>query len=463
VNRKRTAAPEVDTAQRQTPPHNLEAERATLGAILLGEQTALHLARQRLEGSDFFSEYHRRIWMAIVALSSSSRGIDLVTLKEQLEGRGELELAGGPAYLSSLVDGVPKSANIEHYARIVKEKSVRRALQARAVMMAGACANGHQLHELQEEAAELYRASMASDPEIRRRCAPTSVLMQDYAASVARGPGRRLRTGFDRIDKAIGGGVAEGEVLTVVKRPQVGGSLFGSQVIVSASHQGEASVFFTLEMPREQAFERAVGQRLGLTRIELEHLAGDGWRGLSELQRQQLEAFGRNVAFVDRAKSGIADLDASMLEATATLGRAQRLVVIDYLGLLSSGAKNLPLYQRVSEAAVDVKAFAKRHRVAVVLIAQAGRDPDLARSEGAARLGLDAARDSGQIEEAADFVVTLWRPELFSQMGPPERREVKGQLHGALVKNRRGPLVDFRLLLDERTLQLRPWNREDEA
>lgn len=460
---KRAPAPDPETAARQPPPHNLEVERGVLGSILLSGQAALHQAQSIVEVSDFFSEHHRRIWTALVAVAAGARGIDLLTAKDELERRGDLELAGGAAYISSLVDGVPKSTNIEYYARIVKEKAVRRALQARAFMMAGACANGHQLHELQEEAAELYRASMASDPEIRRRCAPTSVLAQEYAASVARGPGRRLHTGFDRIDRAIGGGIAEGEVLTVVKRPQVGGSLFGSQVIVGASHQGEASVFFTLEMMREQAFERAVGQRLGLTRIELEHLAGDGWRGLSELQHQQLEAFGRNVVFVDRAKSGIADLDASMLEATATLGRAPRLAVIDYLGLLSSGAKNLPLYQRVSEAAVDVKSFAKRQRVAVVLIAQAGRDPDLARSEGAARLGLDAARDSGQIEEAADFVVTLWRPELFSQMGPPERREVKGQLHGALVKNRRGPLVDFRLLLDERTLQLRPWNQGGES
>ena len=146
-----------------------------------------------------------------------------------------------------------------------------------------------------------------------------------------------------------------------------------------------------------------------------------------------------------------------MLEAAATLHRPPRLVAIDYLGLLGSGAKNLSLYQRISEAAVDVNAFAKRHGVAVLLVSQAGRDTDRRRTEGAESLGLDAARDSGQVEETADFLVALWRPELDSALSPIERREVKGQMWTAVLKNRRGPLPRFRMHFDSDTLRVTDW------
>jgi replicative DNA helicase len=163
---------------------------------------------------------------------------------------------------------------------------------------------------------------------------------------------------------------------------------------------------------------------------------------------------------VDVGKSAVAELDGAVTEGTAILGRPPRLIVVDYLGLLGSGSKNLPLYQRVSEAAVDVKSFAKRHAAAVVLLSQAGRDVDRKRSAGAAELGLDAARDSGQVEEAADFLVTLWRPELDPDLQPEGRREVAGQLMGALVKNRRGPRPPFRLAFDVQTLRINDWPEE---
>ena len=97
------------------------------------------------------------------------------------------------------------------------------------------------------------------------------------------------------------------------------------------------------------------------------------------------------------------------------------------------------MYQRISEAAVDLKSFAKRHHVALVLLSQAGRDTDEGRSEGWKELGLDAARDSGQVEEAADFLLTLWRPELRSGLSAEAKADVRGDLEGRLCKNRRGP------------------------
>src|SRR5689334_14494823 len=118
--------PDVVATDR-TLPHNLEAERSVLGAILLHNE-AFNLAAEVVDSADFFRDAHRRIFDKMVALAERGDAIDLVTLKEELTRAGELDEVGGPAYITALVDGVPRSTNVEHYARIIKEKSTLRSL-----------------------------------------------------------------------------------------------------------------------------------------------------------------------------------------------------------------------------------------------------------------------------------------------------------------------------------------------
>ena len=117
----------IDNTLERALPHNLEAERSILGAILLDNHT-LNTAVEKLRSDDFFLDPHRRIFQHMIALGEAQQAIDLVTLTEDLHRRGELEATGGAAYLAALVDGVPRVSNVEHYARIVKEKSVLRSL-----------------------------------------------------------------------------------------------------------------------------------------------------------------------------------------------------------------------------------------------------------------------------------------------------------------------------------------------
>lgn len=439
-------------------PRDLDAERAVLGAILVADG-ALARARRTLNTDDFFPDHHQRIFAAAIALQGSGKMIDPVLLKGELSDRGELEIVGGPAYIASLVDGLPQSANVDFYAERVKEKSDRRAMQQRGLLFTKACGNGHDLAELIEASGALHRAALAADPAAVRRVRPTSEVAAEYSASVARGKARKLWTGIGPIDTATAG-LNPGEVLTGVARPQVGKSALASQIVINASLAGEPCLFVSLEMPREQAFERLVMQRLGVSRSRVEEMAAGNWAGLRPEQRTGLDALSRDVVIVDVGKSSVADLDGAMVEATAILKRAPRLVAVDYLGLLGSGAKNRPLYERVSEAAVDVKSFAKRHQAAVILLSQAGREQDRKRSEGAAELGLDAGRDSGQTEEACDFLLTLWRPELDTGLKPEDRREVSGQLFMSVCKNRRGPRLTCQLLFDRETLRICDWPEE---
>jgi replicative DNA helicase len=343
-----------------------------------------------------------------------------------------------------------------HYAGIVRDRAIRRRLMERAVDYARACTNGHETGELLSMGAELYRSCMAADPEARRRCQPTGELLESLAAATRADRGRRVLTHLPPFDRRTRG-IAPGEVFTIVARPQVGKSALASKIALDAARAGERVAFFSLEMPRHQALVRLCQQALGADDETVEKLAEGNWKTLTHTQAAALAPVKERILIVDRGKSGIEHLDSSMMEVQAILGGPPRLAIIDYLGLLCSGAKNLALYQRVSEAAVDAKSFAKRHQVALILLSQAGRELDAKRAQGAAPLGIDAARDSGQVEEAADFLACLWRPWLDRALSPVERFQVKDELWLGFLKNRRGELGTDRLHFDTRTLHISDW------
>jgi len=315
----------------------------------------------------------------------------------------------------------------------------------KALELAAACSNGHELPQLVEAASKLYREALEADPDSRRRVQETGAVMIEMGEAARQPTGVRILTGIPTLDR-VTRGVSEGEVFTIVARPQVGKSALATQIALNAACRSERVVFFSLEMPREQTVGRLLQQATGVDDETVETWARCNWKGLTPRQVAATEAIKERIVVVDRGRSGMEQLEASMIEATAVLKGAPRLAVVDYLGLLSTGARNIPLYQRVSEAALEVKSFAKRHRVALVLLSQAGRDQDQDRSEGAGRLGLDSARDSGQVEEAADFLLTMWRPELASKSKDPEMRNI---IEASLVKNRRcGKRPPIRLRLN---------------
>jgi len=445
----------------ESVPQAPESEQAILSACLDSDQAILEAAA--LIGiEDFHSPAHRKTFKAILDLHGKRRTVDPITLKVELTEAGELETVGGAAFIGRLVDAPCGRASVREHAEAIREKARKRRLMEKGLSYVAACRNGHTAAELTEAGAELYREALAVDPEAARRCKTVDTLLSDYSESVSSPKLRKVRTGLWSLDDATDG-IAPGEVLTIVARPQVGKSAIACQMIVNGAAEGVPAVFFSLEMPREQALERLMQAAMGLTRHQVEGLGKSGFKGLSPTQLAALESIRRCIAIVDRGKSSIADLDASMHEAAAILGRQPRLAVIDFLGLLGSGARNVALYQRVSEASIDVKSFAKRHHVAVILLSQAGRDHDEARSEGADHLSIDAARDSGQVEENADFLMTLWRPELRSTLNTEERAAKRGQLKGHLVKNRRGPLPRLHFQLDAPTLRIHDVAAGEEA
>ncbi len=335
---------------------------------------------------------------------------------------------------------------VEFYAGLVADRSFRRSVMRDASKLVEVCGNGHETEEIRAAVMDLYRRS-AIEQDKASPCLDGAALMRLYEESARAPETGRVKLFIPPLDRMIDG-MRPGEVLTVIARPRVGKSSLASQVILDLARSNKTSLFVSLEMPAQQVIERLIMQAGGIRTWEAQRIARTGFDAASPALRSRLEPIRERVCVVDRGKSSIADVEIAVERAESMLGIRPALVAIDYLGLLSVGARNVSLYERISEAAIDVKSFAKSARVAVLLTCQAGRSSDRSESEGAGRLGLNAARDSGQVEEAADFLLTMWRPEL----SPNGHREVEaGRIECSLAKNRRGRMGDFSMRIDRQS------------
>jgi hypothetical protein len=248
-----TAVPE------RTLPHNLEAEKSVLGAILVHNDAFNHVA-ELIDSRDFFRDAHRRIFDKMIALSERNEAIDLVTLKEELRRSGELDEVGGPAYIASLADGVPRSANVEHYARIVKEKATLRSLIYSANRILADAYQAEEDADLILDGAEKAIFEIAED-RIREGFVPLRDLVQSSFATIEKlqqhkGLVTGVPTGFVDLDEMTSG-LQPSDLVLVAARPSMGKTSFVLNIAQHIGTQTEMTVgFFSLEMSKEQLFMR---------------------------------------------------------------------------------------------------------------------------------------------------------------------------------------------------------------
>jgi hypothetical protein len=270
---------------------------------------------------------------------------------------------------------------------------------------------------------------------------------------LARQPGHRVRSGYPEIDTYFRG-VAAGEVLQILGRTNVGKTAFGLNLIERMTVDGRIStLLFSLEQPGDQIAERMASMTLGLTGRELEERAA---REDPALLDRLLEVCHRweHVVVIERPVR-LSQVEAVIEGATkADLWKEPlRLVVVDYLGKIRPDGRLRSLYEATSEVAHELKDIAKRQRVALVSLCQVGREGEA----GGTPISLGGARDSGVIEEAADFIWGLWRPELAEDLEPAARKAVRGQFVVRILKNRNGPAPKtLTLHFEPTTLRIRP-------
>jgi replicative DNA helicase len=417
--------------QDRTLPHNAEAERTVLGAILVDNQ-AFNSAAEVLSRDDFYREAHRRVFEAMAALAERSQPIDLVTLKDELLRRSALEAVGGPTYLAGLVDGVPRITSVEHWSRLIKEKAVLRNLIHAGTRIVHSC------YEAGDEAAVLLdQAEKAIFDIAERRIRAGFVAMSEIVKesfrtidqlSQSKDIVTGLATGFVDIDEMTSG-LQKGELVIVAARPAMGKTSFCLNIAQHVGmHGGETVGIFSLEMSKEQLALRLLcaDGRIDSHRLRTGKLNEKDWARLAK-------------AFSDLSASRIFIDDSATISPLEMRAKCRRLkaehglglVIVDYLQLVTGSGRVENRQQELSAISRSMKGLAKELSCPVIALSQLSRAPE-ARTDR--RPQLSDLRESGAIEQDADIVMFIYREE---EHKPTD--ENRGIAEIIIGKQRNGP------------------------
>jgi replicative DNA helicase len=415
-------------------PHNAEAERSILGAVLL-DNHALNAAVERLRPEDFFVPQHRHIFERMVQLGEKQQAIDTITLMEDLARSGELEAAGGVAYLSQLADGLPRVTNVDHYARIVKEKAILRSLiYSASVIQEQALAAGDDADVILDRA-ESSIFQLAED-RVKAGLIGVKDLVKDGYERLEKifSEGRRitgLATGYSGLDNETAG-LQPSELVILAARPSMGKTALALNIAENvALRNREPVAVFSLEMSKESLLLRLLAShaRVDAHKFRTGHMNRDDWGRVTA----SLAELGDAPIWIDDSASS------TVLEMGAKARRLKRdrglsLVIVDYIQLVvpSTNRRNANRQEEVSSISRALKALAKELKVPVVVLSQLTRAPE--REERKPQLS--DLRESGAIEQDADVVLFINRPN-FYKTDIPEEERARAEL--IIAKQRNGP------------------------
>jgi replicative DNA helicase len=411
-------------------PSNADAERSVLGAILL-DNAAYNQAAAVLTPDDFFLDSHRRLFGRMMELADRSHPIDLVTLCEDLMRNNELEAVGGAAYISSLTDGLPRFANIEHYAKIVKDKALLRRLIQISNTITARCLEGAEEAEDVLDAAEGLVLSVG-EQRVKEGFVHFNDIFRTSFQSIdaLHDRGKRvtgLETGF-RVFDDLTRGLQPSDLIIFAARPSMGKTSFALNIAQHAAVRQKQPVgLFSLEMSREALVLRLLCSE---ARVDSHKLRGgfasrEDWTNLAHALGRLAEA----PIFID---------DTPGLSITEVRAKARRLqaehglglLIVDYLQLMSGRGRFENRTQEISSISRGLKGLAKELGVPLVAISQLSRAPE----ERGGRPRLSDLRESGQIEQDADLVAFIYREELAK---PTEQN--RGRAEIIIEKQRNGP------------------------
>ena len=423
-----------DTVLERPLPHNLEAERSILGAVLL-DNHALNAAIEKLRADDFFLPQHRKIFERMVQLGEKQQAIDTITLMEDLTRRGELESAGGIPYLSQLADGLPRVTNVEHYARIVKEKAVlRNLIYSAAAIQEQALAAGDDADVILDRA-ESAIFQLAED-RVRAGLIGVKELVRQNYERLERifSEGRRitgLATGYTDLDNQTAG-LQPSELVILAARPSMGKTALALNIAENvALRQREPVAIFSLEMSKESLLLRMLASeaRVDAHKFRTGHMNRDDWAKITAA----LGNLGEAPLWIDDSASS------TVLEMGAKARRLKRdrglsLMIVDYLQLVvpTHTGRGTNRQEEVSSISRALKGLAKELKVPIMVLSQLTRAPE--REERKPQLA--DLRESGAIEQDADVVMFINRPN-FYKTDLPEEDRAKAEL--IIAKQRNGP------------------------
>ena len=424
----------TDISLERPLPHHLEAERSILGAILL-DNHALNAAVEKIRAEDFFLSQHRHIFERMVQLAEKQQPIDTVTLMEGLEGEGKLESAGGVAYIAQLSDGVPRISNIEHYARIVKEKAIlRNLIHTAAAIQEQAIAAGDDADIILDRAESMI-FQLAED-RVKAGLIGVKELVRDNFERLEKifSEGRRitgLATGYAGLDNETAG-LQPSELIILAARPSMGKTALALNIAENvAMRHREPAAIFSLEMSKESLLLRLLASesRVDAHKFRTGHLGRDDWGKITTALRDLGDA---PLWIDDSASSTVMEMGAKARRLKRDRGLS--LMIVDYLQLVvpSTRGRQSNRQEEVSSISRALKGLAKELKIPILVLSQLTRAPE--REERKPQLA--DLRESGAIEQDADVVLFINRSNFYKTDLPDEER-AKAEL--IIAKQRNGP------------------------
>ena len=418
------------SASERSLPQNLEAERCVLGAILIHNDN-FNQAVELIDADDFFRDAHRRVFDKMVDLNEKGEVIDLVTLKDELGRSGDLDRVGGPAYIASLVDGVPRSTHVEHYAQIVKEKSTLRNLIFSANRILETAYN-----ETEESASVLDQAEQAifsiADDNIHTGFVPLRDLAQESFSTIEdiqkAGLVNGVPSGFVNLDE-LTSGFQPSDLMILAARPSMGKTAFALNIAQHLGIKTDCTVgVFSLEMSKEQLFLRMLTTEAGIDSHKVRS-GVLGERDYGELSAALSRLSEAKVFIDDSASIGVLEMQAKARRLKSEHGL--HLLVIDYLQLMQGRGRFENRTQELASISRALKALAKELEVPVMALSQLSRAPE---NRSDRRPQLSDLRESGALEQDADLVMFIYREEQYDPS--PENENLAEIIIG---KQRNGP------------------------
>jgi replicative DNA helicase len=440
----------------RSAPWSNDAEQAVLGAMLLDQDASLSAA-QLLTDDMFYREAHRRLFRAMVALTERRTVIDHITLRDELIRRGELDSIGGYDYVAELADSVPTAANLEYHAKIVREKAILRKLIETATGIITEAYDGHTTASELLDAAEsrIFTVSQQRSEEgfarLKEMLWPTMERIETLQKSGKAITG--VPSGFADLDN-LTSGFQGGELVIVAARPSMGKTAFVLNIATHAAVEQHGVAIFSLEMSKESLVQRMLTAE---ARVDSQLVR----RGM--LRDFDFTKLARAAGVLQQCPVWIDDTPAlTLLEMRSKARRLKaendvRLIIVDYLQLMRSPEYSDNRVQEISDISRSLKGLAKELGVPVVALSQLSRASE--QRGGERKPILSDLRDSGAIEQDADVVMFIHRPEYYDR----EDESKRGLAEIMLAKHRNGPTGDVHLRFNREYTRFDNLTQRDEG
>ena len=435
---------ETEASSHKLPPQNIEAEQSVLGGVLI-ENEAVHKVMEILTAEDFYRDAHRKIYDALMDLAERDEPADLITLTNELRKKEHLDSVGGASYVTSLIDSVVTAANIEYYAKIVKEKAIlRKLIDTSTEIITHSYEDRSDVEGLLDEAERAIfeisenrvKPSFYSIRDIVKQSFKTIERLYEKKELVTGVP-----SGYRDLDQRTAG-FQPSDLIIVAGRPSMGKTAFCLNVAQYAAIEKRTPVaIFSLEMSKEQLVIRMLCSEAQVegTRLRTGFLTESDWPRLTLAAGNLSDA---PIFIDDAAALSVLELRAKARRLNAEHGLG--MIMIDYLQLMRGRAKVENRQQEISEISRSLKALAKELNIPVIAVSQLSRRTE---ERQGMRPQLSDLRESGAIEQDADVILFIYRDEVYNRS---EDNPNRGKAEVIIGKQRNGPTGKIELAFLEK-------------